>query len=69
MNGIAVGTRGPEFYSDMTPEDLAAHQARDNGALSAGMSTFDEQIQLIEKMSTADKALVSTMKWEAIRNG
>jgi len=69
MTTIGTGQRGPDFYADMTPTELAAHQARDNGNLSAEMIAFDEQIEAIQAMSPVDKAAVAVMKWEALKNG
>jgi len=69
MTTVGAGHRGPEFYADMTPDELAAQQARDNGDLSPEMIKFDADIAAIEAMSPADKAAVAVIKWEALSNG
>lgn len=68
MSTVSTGRRGPEFYADMTADELAAHRARDNGDLSQDMVVFDEQIARIEAMSASDRAAVAVMHYEELKN-
>lgn len=61
MTAISAGPRGPEFYQHMPPEELAAHQARDNGDLTPEMVEFDKAIDKLAGLSDDDKAALRAL--------